>query len=75
MTFFKTNVTPILALVNVAVTAAAYVHITGFWKVKAEVPFVTGFNEGIRKSNDLRRLLVSLGIGWALTGVVGSFWQ
>ena len=64
-----------LALVNVAGILAAYIHITGFWKAKAEVPFVTGFNEGIRKSNDLRRLLVSLGIGWALTGVVGFFWK
>ena len=54
--------------------AAAYAHITGFWKAKAEVPFVTGFNEGIRKSNDLRQLLVSLGVGWALTGAVGLMW-
>ena len=75
MIFFKPDVTPILALANVVFTTAAYVHITGFWKAKAEVPFVTGFNEGIRKSNDLRRLLVSLGIGWALIGIIESFWQ
>ena len=30
---------------------------------------MTGFNEGIRKSNDLRRLLIYLSIGWALAGV------
>lgn len=69
--FFKHDITPILAVFNVAATGAAYLHITGFWKAKAEVPFVTGFNEGIRKSNDLRRLFVSLGIGWAFTGMVG----
>lgn len=56
-----------------AATAGAYSHITGFWKAKAEVPFVTGFNEGIRKSNDLRRLLVSLGVGWVLTGALGLY--
>ncbi|CAF9943744.1 MAG: hypothetical protein ALECFALPRED_001186 [Alectoria fallacina] len=72
--FFRPNISQVLAMANVAATAGAYSHITGFWKAKAEVPFVTGFNEGIRKSNDLRRLLVSLGGGWAVTGVVGSAW-
>lgn len=72
--FFKPSASPLLELVNVAATAAAYMHITGFWKAKAEVPFVGGFNEGIRKSNDLRRLLVWLGVGWAFTGAVGVLW-
>ncbi|KAF6232641.1 hypothetical protein HO173_009080 [Letharia columbiana] len=72
--FFNPNVSPIVALANIATTAAAYMHITGFWKAKAQVPFVTGFNEGIRKSNDLRRLLVSLGVGWTFTGAVGYLW-
>lgn len=73
--FFHPSVSFMLALVNVAAIAAAYMHLTGFWKAKAEVPFVTGFNEGIRKSNDLRRLLVSLGAAWAVTGVVESLWR
>lgn len=72
--FFRPSVSPFLPLVNVATTVAAYTHITNFWKLKAQVPFVTGFNEGIRKSNDLRRLLVALGAGWALTGAVGLLW-
>lgn len=71
---FEPSASPLLELVNVAATAAAYMHITGFWKAKAEVPFVGGFNEGIRKSNDLRRLLVWLGVGWAFTGTVGFLW-
>ena len=73
-TFFKPNVAPVLALANVAAITAAYMHLTGFWKAKAEVPFLTGFNEGIRKSNDLRRLFVSLALGWAFAGLVEFFW-
>ena len=64
-----------VALVNVAGMLAAYVHITGFWKAKPEVPFLTSFNEGIRKSNDLRRLLVWLGSGWVLMGLVVFVWN
>lgn len=35
------------------------------------VPFVEGFNEGIRKSGDIRDLLVVIGGGWAVVGVLG----
>lgn len=40
----------VVPLVNVAVLAGAFVHNRGFWKAKAEVPFVEGINEGIRRS-------------------------
>lgn len=63
----------LLAVSNIAVTAAAYLHITGFWRLKPMVPFVEGFNEGIRKTNEIRQLLVILGMGWAVFGgLVGS---
>lgn len=58
---------------NVITTTLAYTHLTGFWKLKPEVPFVTGFNEGIRKSNDIRRLLVAMAVSWGVTGAVGVF--
>ncbi|KAL2039516.1 hypothetical protein N7G274_007788 [Stereocaulon virgatum] len=72
--FFRPNTSPVLPFINVATTTAAYMHITNFWRLKAQVPFVTGFNEGIRKSNDLRRILVVMGVGWAFTGAVGVLW-
>ncbi len=72
--FFRPNASLVISFSNVAATAAAYMHLTGFWKAKAQVPFVTGFNEGIRKSNDLRQLLVSLGVAWAFTGLLGALW-
>ena len=60
----------VVPLFNVAVLAGAFVHNRGFWKAKAEVPFVEGINEGIRRSKDVRDLMVILGIGW---GVMGLF--
>ncbi len=73
MLLFRLNATPTsLAFVNVVVETASYLYITGFWKAKAEIPFIAKeYNEGIRKSNDLRRLLVALGVGWGFTGAVG----
>ncbi len=69
--FFGLTAAPVVATANVVATVAAYSHITGFWRSKPEVPFVTGFNEGIRKSNDLRSLLIFLAVGWAFTGLAG----
>lgn len=68
--FLRANTAVGLALINMVATAAAYAHITGFWKAKPEVPFVAGFNEGIRKSNEMRRLLVALSTGWAFVGLL-----
>ncbi|KAL8776811.1 MAG: hypothetical protein Q9203_002969 [Teloschistes exilis] len=65
---FGTPTTPtwelILALTNVVAVAAAFVHNKNYWKAKAKVPFVGGFNEGIEKSKEVRQLLVFLGILW-----------
>lgn len=60
-----------LALVNVAAEISTSMYISGYWKAKAQVPFMTEYNEAIRRSNDLRRLLIALSAGWAFTGAVG----
>ena len=36
------------------------------------VPFVEGFNEGIRKSGEIRDSLVALGAGWVVVCGVGA---
>lgn len=46
-------------------------HNQNFWKAKAKVPFVGGFNEGIQKSKEIRQLLFGLGIAWGALGVIG----
>lgn len=59
------------ALVNVAAEIFTSMYISGYWKAKAQIPFMTEYNEAIRKSNDLRRVLIALSAAWAFTGVVG----
>lgn len=61
----------LLALVNVAAETFTSMYISGYWKAKAQVPFMTQYNDAIRRSNDLRRLLIALSPGWAFTGAVG----
>lgn len=61
-----------LALVNMVAEIAASKYISGYWKAKAEIPFMTEYNDAIRRSNDLRRLLIALSAAWAFPGVVGS---
>ena len=61
----------LVAVVNVVAGTFASMYISGYWKAKAQVPFMTEYNEAIRKSNDLRRLLIALSAGWAFTGAVG----
>lgn len=58
----------VLPLVNVVAVAAAFMHNQNYWKAKAKVPFVGGFNEGIEKSKEVRQLLVFLGILWGSWG-------
>lgn len=59
-----------LPVLNVVAVAAAFAHNRSFWRAKAKVPFVEGFNEGIEKSTEIRQLLVPLGIAWGLVGVL-----
>jgi len=59
-----------LPVLNVVAVAAAFAHNRSFWRAKAKVPFVGGFNEGIEKSTEIRQLLVPLGIAWCLIGVL-----
>ena len=58
----------VLPLANVVAVAAAFVHNQNYWKAKAKVPFVGGFNQGIEKSKEIRQLLVFLGILWGSWG-------
>ncbi|CAF9932555.1 MAG: hypothetical protein HETSPECPRED_008397 [Heterodermia speciosa] len=56
----------ILPLINTISITAAFQHNRGFWKAKAKIPFVEGFNEGIQMSTEIRELLVALGVLWVL---------
>ncbi|MCJ1404490.1 hypothetical protein MMC11_007716 [Xylographa trunciseda] len=65
---------PVAATLNVAVAGlalGAMLHVGRFWAGKARVPFVGAYNEGVRRSEELRRLLGWLAMSWAATGVVG----
>ena len=64
----------VLPPLNAVAITAAFLHNRGFWKAKAKVPFVGGFNEGIQKSKEIRELLLWLSVGWVLIGVVGWMW-
>lgn len=59
-----------MPVLNVVAVAAAFVHNRAFWRAKAKVPFVEGFNDGIEKSKEIRQLLVPLGIAWGFVGVL-----
>lgn len=60
----------VLPPVNLMAIGAAFVHNQNFWKAKAKVPFVGGFNEGIEKSKEIRQLLFGLGIAWGALGAI-----
>lgn len=57
--------------VNILAIVASFMHNQNFWKAKAKVPFVGGFNEGIEKSKEIRELLFLLGIAWGALGAIG----
>lgn len=60
----------ILSPLNVTAIVAAFVHNRTYWKAKAKVPFVGGYNEGIESSKEIRQMMVLLVLGW---GIVGAF--
>jgi len=51
----------------------ARAHVNDFWKAKAKVPFVDGYNEAITRSNDLLQIMKYLEWSWALTSVCAGF--
>lgn len=55
---------------NMVALYAAFVHNQGFWKAKAKVPFVGGWNEGIEKSKEIRQMFILLGVAWGAVGVL-----
>ncbi|MCJ1477467.1 hypothetical protein MMC13_006139 [Lambiella insularis] len=61
------------SLSNIAMAGgalAARIHIGNFWQGKSRVPFVGGYNEGMRRTETMRQLLGLLAISWAVTGVL-----
>ncbi|KAL8959516.1 MAG: hypothetical protein Q9193_003637 [Seirophora villosa] len=61
----------VLPPLNIAAMVAAFIHNQNFWKAKAKVPFVGGFNEAIEKSKEIRQLMVPIALGWGLVGLLG----
>lgn len=59
-----------LNIVNLVVVLFAYFHVTAFWRRKAKVPFVEGFNDGIARTNQIRQLLCVLAALWAIGGFI-----
>lgn len=60
-------------IINIAVAVAAgmaRLHIGNFWQGKSRVPLVAGYNEGMRKTEALRKLLGLLAMSWVMTGVL-----
>lgn len=57
-----------------AATAAgitfAYRHVQKFWRTKAQVPFFSDYNEGVRASQQMLQLLKALSISWGVATVV-----
>jgi hypothetical protein len=56
--------------VNVIITMAAKAHVDGFWSDKRRVPFVTGYNEGIRRTNTWSQNLGLVTAIWLLSTLV-----
>ncbi|KAL8836980.1 MAG: hypothetical protein Q9176_005981 [Flavoplaca citrina] len=57
--------------VNILAIGASFMHNQNFWKAKAKIPFVGGFNEGIEKNKEIRQLLFVLGIAWGALSAIG----
>ena len=60
----------LLAIINVTATLSARVHIGNFWRGKAKVPFVSGFNEAITRTEVIRQQLLYLAGSWVFTGLL-----
>ncbi|KAK5012943.1 hypothetical protein BJ546DRAFT_951390 [Cryomyces antarcticus] len=68
-TLLKFAINPALA----AGALFARAHISNFWRGKAKVPFVGGFNEAISRTGELQTLLAWLAGSWAVTGAVWAW--
>ncbi|KAL8668467.1 MAG: hypothetical protein Q9168_006903 [Polycauliona sp. 1 TL-2023] len=60
-----------LPVLNILVLGTAFTLNRNFWRAKAKVPFVGGFNQGIEKSKEIRQLLFVLGLAWSAMGLMG----
>lgn len=60
----------VLPPLNTIAIGAAFLHNRIYWKVKAKIPFVGGYNEGIEKSKEIRQSLLNLGLGWGIWGMI-----
>ncbi|KAJ9637286.1 hypothetical protein H2201_001685 [Coniosporium apollinis] len=67
---FSAHPTPTLLALNVAnaaATLAARIHLQNFWKGKAKVPFVEGYNDAISQTGAIMQQLAVLTGVWALS--------
>ncbi len=68
----------LLNILNLAVTLSAYFHVAEFWRRKAKIPFVEGFNDGITRTHQIRQILCVLAALFAINGfiqVLGRSWR
>lgn len=55
---------------NIAVSHGARIHVGNFWDHKAEVPFVTGFNDAIKSTQTFRKYLGYLEVAWLVSSIL-----
>ncbi|THX41061.1 hypothetical protein D6C78_02031 [Aureobasidium pullulans] len=67
-TFVKFGISPAALVVTLFVRA----HVSNFWKGKAKVPFVDGYNEAIQKTGELLQILEYLEYTWAGTALASG---
>ena len=59
--------------INVVITMAAKIHVDEFWGDKVRVPFVEGYNEGMRRTEAWSQNLGLIAGTWAVTLLVEVF--
>lgn len=62
----------VLGPIVLVATLFSKAHVGGFWKSKAKVPFVDGYNEAISKTKTILQILEWLQYSWAGTTLIGS---
>ncbi|KAH7049193.1 hypothetical protein B0J12DRAFT_538997, partial [Macrophomina phaseolina] len=52
---------------NIANLVLTRKHVAGFWKNRAKVPFVEGYNEAISSTANIIKSLERLAMGWSMS--------
>lgn len=68
----STNTRAVIAFGNAAIVLVARQHMAAFWNESEQtrIPFVEKFNEAIRGSEQVVRVLGGLGLVWGAVGLV-----